>query len=183
MLRSSLVILALLPLACTGSGSDDTGGDSSSSAGGNTNTDTSADDDSTGGVMIDVPTEGVALLAWLEAETYTSWEAETAVHDATGTSPHGRVRTYFNDVLVTSYMAGNTTHGVGSAAVKELFDGMDARIGWAVGVKVAESDAPESWYWYLNAGGMVNADGTGVALCEDCHVAGTDRMITGYPLQ
>ncbi len=174
---SRLLLLACtaasLTLACTGGDGDDEAGDGSSDA--------TADD--TAGPSIDVPTDATALADWLNAETYAGWPAEAAIHDATGNSPHGRVRTFFNDVLADSFTAGNSTHTVGSASVKELYDAMDMRIGWAVGVKVAEGEAADSWYWYLESGGSVNADGNGVALCDGCHSAGVDRIVTAYPFE
>ncbi|MCA9705527.1 MAG: hypothetical protein KDK70_06760 [Myxococcales bacterium] len=166
MLRRSLAITALLLTACTDpAGEDDTG---------------TADD--TGGPTIDVPTDAAGLATWLADESYAGWSAESAVHDATGNSPHGRVRTYFNDVLEASFGAGNESHTVGSASVKELYDAMDTRVGWAVMVKIAEGDAADTWYWYIDNGGAT-MDGNGLGGCNGCHSAGTDRVVTAYPLQ
>ncbi|MEM9459018.1 MAG: hypothetical protein AAGF11_32875 [Myxococcota bacterium] len=180
MLRHFIAITALLLTACpddSGSDGDDSGSGSGSGSGSSAG---SADE--TGTPMIEVPTDAAALLTWLEAESYSGWSAESAIHDQTGNSPHGRVLVYFNDVLDASFDAGNTNHTVGSASVKELYDAADARIGWAVMVKVTDGEDANSWYWYLNANGSVNADGTGVGGCEGCHSAGVDRVITAYPL-
>lgn len=166
MLRRFIAITALLLTACP-----DPGGDDDGSA------------DSTGGPPTgDVPTDGATLAPWLSSESYSGWAAESAIHDQTGTSPHGRVRTYFNDTLNASFDAGNTNHTVGSAAVKELYDAMDTRLGWAVMVKVSDGEDANSWYWYLDNGNMVAADGNGVGLCEGCHNPGVDRVLTAYPL-
>ncbi len=167
MARTSILLMTLLAMSCTdpaGDG-DDTAGDSS--------------DDTAG--TVDVPTDAAALGTWLMDESYSGWAAESAIHASTG--PHGMVQTYFNDDLVASFDASNTEHPVGSASVKELYDDMGARIGWAVMVKTTSGDAADSWYWYLESGGSVNADGNGVGTCESCHNAGTDRVLTPYPLQ
>lgn len=172
MLRTSALLfsISLLTLACT----EDSEGDG-------TETGSTATADESGDVVGGVPVEATALSEWLNAGSYSDWPAESANHASTG--PHGEVRTFFNDALVASFDAGNANHPVGSASVKELFDGMGGAIGWAVMVKVAEGNDASSWYWYLESGGSVTADGEGVPTCEGCHVSGTDRVLTPYPLQ
>lgn len=179
MLRPSIAILVLLCTACTDT--EDADGDGSTSAA--TTAEESAADESTGSAALDVPLGEAELSPWLAAESYASWTAESAVHAATGTSPHGMVRTFFNDTLVASFDAGNTEHAVGSASVKELYDGAGMRTGWAVMVKTTAGADAASWYWYLENGGSVNADDNGLAQCEGCHSPGVDRVLTPYPLQ
>lgn len=170
MLRHIFLATTLLSFSCTDPSSDDDGS--------GTADDTAGD---TGQTVGGVPVEGADLSEWLAAGSYSAWPAESGNHASTG--PHGEVRTFFNDALVASFDAGNTSHPVGAASVKELFDGSGGSIGWAVMVKVEEGDAATSWYWYLESGGSVTADGEGVATCENCHVSGTDRVLTPYPLQ
>ncbi|MCX4244561.1 hypothetical protein [Paraliomyxa miuraensis] len=170
MLRQSLALLILLTAACT----DPDGDDGSTS-------EATAADESGGGV--DVPTGQAALSPWLMAENYAGWAAESAVHAATGTSPHGMVRTFFDDVLVASFEAGNTEHTVGSASVKELYDAGGTRVGWAVMVKTAAGTDASNWYWYLESNGSASTDANGAGLCEGCHAPGVDRVLTPYPLQ
>ena len=134
----------------------------------------------------EVPTEGDALFAWLQAGNYLDYDAESAVHASTG--PHGGdVRTFLNKTLYDSLAAGNATHPVGSAAIKELHDAGGVR-GWAVEVKIAETGGGgDDWYWYENFSTTDNsnpvADGTGVGLCANCHSGGTDYVLTPWPLQ
>ena len=183
MLRYSVALLALMLTACPDDGEAESG-DTGDTHSHDTEHDTehgSGDDTGTGG-SIDVPTAAAAMATWLSAESYSGWAAESAIHDGVGNSPHGRVQVYFNEALTASFDAGNTTHTVGSASVKELYDAMDNRTGWAVMVKIADNDTPESWYWYLDAAGSV-MDGNGLGGCDGCHSAGTDRVTTVYPLQ
>ncbi|MCA9648977.1 MAG: hypothetical protein H6712_32285 [Myxococcales bacterium] len=167
MLRISLLSMTLLAVSCTDSGDD---GDTDA-----------ADGSGTGNTVGGVPVDAGELSMWLEAGSYSSWAAESGNHASTG--PHGEVRTFFNDEMVASFDAGNTVHPVGSAAVKELYNGSGAEIGWAVMVKVAEGEGANSWYWYLESSDTVTADGEGIPTCENCHVSGTDRVLTPYPLQ
>lgn len=133
----------------------------------------------------DVPTEAAALFAWLVDESYGEWEAESAVHSSTG--PHGSVRTFVNSTLATSLEAGNTSHPVGAAAVKELH-GAQGVTGWAVEVKVSDTAGDgNDWYWYevfsTTDGSRPVVDGTGASLCTGCHSAGVDFVTTPWPLQ
>lgn len=130
-----------------------------------------------------VPTDGAALQAWLAAGSYLSWPAESSTHPSTG--PHfGNVRTFINPALDASLAAGNATHPVGAAAVKELYGdaGTDV-LGYAVEVKVTDGSDGASWYWYEDFNGNNFADGTGVGLCTGCHSGGTDFVLVPYPLQ
>lgn len=156
-------------------GSNDTGG--SSSDGGPTG----ESDDSGGQEQPSIPTDGAALLPWLEAGTYLEFDAESGVHPSAG--PHGGgVRTFVNAPLLDSLAAGNETHPLGSGTVKELYSG-EAIIGWAVGVKIAEGSGDDTWYWYEWLNDSVIADGVGVGLCANCHSDGVDYVLTPYPLQ
>lgn len=166
MNRCALLLSCALAFSCTDSGSDDT--DSSGESG-----------EQVGGVPLD-PGE---LGEWLAGGGYSNWAAESGNHGSTG--PHGEVRTFFNEDLVASFDAGNTTHPMGSASVKELYDGSGGAIGWAVMVKTEDGEDASSWYWYLDSSGSVT-EGAGLPTCENCHgsdAAAVDRVLTPYPLQ
>jgi len=128
-----------------------------------------------------VPTNSAELLPWLEANSYSSWTAESDVHASTG--PHGEVRTYINANLETSLMGGGD-HSEGAASVKELYSG-GTLIGWAVMVKIqADSDGGNGWYWYEKLNDDVIADGNGDGTCTGCHSSGSaDFFKTVYPLE
>ena len=129
-----------------------------------------------------VPTNATDLFAYLQASAYTDLPAEPEAHASTG--PHGRVRTYVNDVLRGSIDARQDTHPVGSAAIKELYRGDDLT-GWAVSVKVAdEAGSNENWYWYEVFSTTTNnpvADSTNAPGCSGCHGGGTDFVLTSGP--
>lgn len=131
----------------------------------------------------DVPSDSEALLAWLAAEPYLDWPAESAIHGSTG--PHfGNVRTWVNPLLLESLEQGAAQHPAGSAAVKELYGSGDERLGWAVSVKLAEdSEDGEQWYWYEWYNGGLIAQGDGISLCTGCHRGGSDFVLTPFPLQ
>lgn len=99
-----------------------------------------------------------AITAYLQAETYKQapWIAETAApREATSAvSPHGRVKVWMNDTLVTSQGAGNgafggTAHTAGSMAVKEFYDTADMYLGRGVMLKVEGSAS--AWVFYCES--------------------------------
>ena len=132
-----------------------------------------------------IPEEGgQPLLDWLEGRGYAMWEAESGLHDSSG--PHfGNVRTYVNDVLLESLEAGNETHPVGSASVKELYgDEMGSVAGWSSMVKLEEDSAGgDGWYWFERFGDSNFADAAGAGACTGCHASGIDFFRTPFPLQ
>lgn len=150
-----------------------------------TTTTTDAPGTDTAGTGAAVPTTAAELFAWLQAGSYSGWDAESAPHSSQG--PHGTVQTYVNAQLAGSLAAGASTHPMGSAAVKELYTN-GALGGWAVEVKVqADSAGGAGWYWYevfsATDGSSPAVDGTGVAGCTGCHSGGSDYVTTGWPLQ
>jgi hypothetical protein len=99
-----------------------------------------------------------SIVAYLQAETYkqTPWIAETAApREPTSTvSPHGRVKVWMNDTLVTSQAAGNgmfggTAHTAGSMAVKEFYDSTDVYLGRGVMLKVPGTAS--AWVFYCDS--------------------------------
>jgi hypothetical protein len=137
------------------------------------------------GAAVDVPVNEAELGEWLRAGRYASWAHESAIHPSKG--PHGGdVRTYFNDVLVDARerKAGGLPRG--AAAVKELID--EGRVGgWAVLVKTSSSsDDGDGFYWYETFGtepGSSAIAGQGHSTCTGCHAAGTDYVLTPFPLR
>ena len=134
-----------------------------------------------------IPMGKAALIPWLNARKYADFAPESGIHASTG--PHGAgVRSYVNSALAASFAAGNAVHPVGAAAVKELSDGANTLVGWAVEVKVAaDSAGGKGWYWFesytLDGSGKVYADGTGASVCTGCHAGGKDYVLTPWPLK
>jgi len=127
------------------------------------------------------PTDTDALQTWLEQRAYDHWSAESAIHPSQG--PHGGdVRTFVNAALLGSLEADADEHPIDAATVKELYDDDDV-VGWAMMVKVVRDTGGDGWFWYERVGTSVYADGVGVELCSDCHQAGTDQILTPFPLQ
>lgn len=131
----------------------------------------------------DPPLGGTALEAWLKADHYKSWRAESAVHDSQG--PHfGKVRAYLNPALYTSLNAKTSQHPKGAVAVKELYGDGNSVKGWSVAIKTAtDSSGGANWYWYEIYEDKVIKDGQGVLLCRSCHFTGRDYVLTPWPLK
>jgi hypothetical protein len=120
-----------------------------------------------------------ALIEWLESGGYVEWDAESSIHASAG--PHfGNVRTFFNLALSGSFAAGSTDHPMGAAAVKELYGPGNALRGWAAMVKRPQDAG--AWYWFEIYDGTLYADAVSLSLCENCHGAGTDQVLTPFPL-
>ncbi len=133
------------------------------------------------------PTDGVALLKWLQAGSYRTWARESAPHKSLGPHP-AQVIAHLNPVLDQSLAAKASAHPKGAAAVKELFDAAGKLSGWAVSVKTAsDSDGGKGWYWYeilgTTAGANVVAQANGVPLCFGCHAPGQDFVLIAHPLK
>ena len=144
------------------------------------NQDSSDTTSNTGGSTTDsVPTKE-QITALIASGDYLTWSAEPAVHASTG--PHGQVRTFINDVLKTSQDNGNSTHTVGSIAVKELYasDGVTLK-GYAWEQKITSESGKDSWLWYEDLNketSSVDFYGVGITLCTGCHASGTDYVLT-----
>ncbi len=132
----------------------------------------------------ETPPTGIdALLPWLQAGHYRQWQSESSAHESSG--PHfGKVRTYLNLSLAASLRDGNAEHPRGVAAVKELFGRGEMARGWAVSLKLDETSAGGSrWYWFEYFDAQVVADARGAPLCGGCHAAGRDFVLTPWPLR
>jgi len=131
-----------------------------------------------------VPTESAALIDWLEGGEYASWQAETGPHPSTG--PHfGAVRTFVDPCLAESLDAGDATHPIGAAAVKELYADGDVVLGWSVLVKIAAGSGGDTWYWHETYQGSTLLDGVGEPACTGCHggPGNADYFLSPWPLQ
>lgn len=131
------------------------------------------------------PADARELRAWLQAGTYLGWHAESGIHPSGG--PHGgSVRTYMNDAVFDSLVAGNAAHPRGAAVVKELYFGTATVQLWAVAIKVDDDSAGgNGWYWYEGA----SLSGRGLRACTQCHASdyrqfiSKDFVLTPFPLQ
>lgn len=133
------------------------------------------------------PTDGAALLQWLQAGSYKQWTRESAPHKSLGPHP-AQVVAYLNPALDASLAANASAHPKGAAAVKELFDAGGKLSGWAVSVKTSsDSEGGKGWYWYeilgTSAGASVVAQANGVPLCFGCHAPGRDFVLIAHPLK
>jgi hypothetical protein len=127
-------------------------------------------DDVGAGVVADIDTGKAGLVAFVESGAYAAWPvAEDAPHPSAG--PHDvLVQVYFNDTVAESLRAGNTTHPVGSALVKELYDSDGTtKLGHAVMIRIAEG---EGGWLYFEGFAPDYADpfyGKAHKTCEGCH--------------
>ena len=123
-----------------------------------------------------------ALTRWLGAESYLGWASESSIHDSTG--PHfGNVRTWLSDELVDSLEQNSSSHPLCAATVKELYGADELRGGFSVSVKIATEGTSSDWFWFEIYDSELLAGGTDVPICVNCHSAGTDYVLSPYPLQ
>jgi hypothetical protein len=122
----------------------------------------------------DVPplTAAAATREWLATGFYKTWKCEAAAHPATGNSPHGTVRVCTNPLLSAASAA---PWPVGSTSVKEIYTN-GAVSGYSMSVKVKEGEGADTWHWYSQNGANTGANAVGVAGCNACHAAATDRV-------
>ncbi|MEO8706559.1 MAG: hypothetical protein ABI867_41420 [Kofleriaceae bacterium] len=104
--------------------------------------------------------------AWLDAGFYQSWQCEAEPHPARPDSGHSTNRICTNAVLAAA--TGEGPYPVGSAAVKEVFDGDEIAV-YAVYRKVADGAGGDTWYWYEGSPDNVIANGQGDGTCTGCH--------------
>jgi hypothetical protein len=138
-----------------------------------------------------VPTDQDELFKYLKSGGYKNFAAhESGPHPTRG--PHTNigwpVLVYLDPLLDASMAAGNDSHPVGAASVKEMYDDDGDLQGWAVMVKTEpDSAGGRGWFWYevtsTRSGDEPVAIGNGVPLCLGCHFPGQDFVLTNYPLQ
>ncbi len=112
------------------------------------------------------PRGSVDITTWIASGHYLDWVCEDAPHAGRSPSPHGRNRICSNDALTTS--TGTGPFSVGSAAVKEIYDGDRISIH-AVYRKVKDGEGGDTWYWFEGTADDVIANGEGDSTCVGCH--------------
>ncbi len=132
----------------------------------------------------EVPADAAKLNAYLTSGQYKTWNGEPAVKN--GSSAHQpRVRSFANPILEAAIKQNATGYPIGSATVKELYNGSDVLQGWAVSVKTANNRNAQDWYWYevfsTAPGGTPVVSSNGASGCAGCHSAGTDYVRTRFP--
>jgi len=187
----TLVIMISCGLALFACGDDSAadGAGGSSGTGGGATTSTSSSTSGAGGDAQTPPQGAANVEAWVADGAYLDWACEAEVHASRSPSPHGFNRVCSNDAIAAA--AGATGDWPqGAAAVKELYDAIDATepSGIAVYIKTSDDSAEGAgWYWYDRVGDSVVADGLGDAgparsICVGCHVgAGVDAQRTPTP--
>lgn len=161
------------PMGCSDSTGDETA-DASTDAGAGTETsaviDSAASTDIPGTDQVTPQGSDATMDAWFKKGDYKAWKCEPAVHDQTGSSPHGKVRVCSNTLLSGS--TGSGEYPVGAATVKELYDSAGTTIlGYASGLKIAAGTGPETWYWFDRPSTSVAFNGKGSVgnFCVACH--------------
>jgi hypothetical protein len=138
-----------------------------------------------------IPTDQPALFRYLRNGSYKNFTAkESASHPSNG--PHTKVglpvRVFIDPKMDASLRADNDSHPVGAGIVKEMYDANRKLQGWAVMVKTASDSAGgKGWFWYeftsTTDGSKPVAVGNGVRGCFGCHTAGSDFVLTEFPLK
>jgi hypothetical protein len=132
-----------------------------------------------------IPTTPAALHTWLLADGHGDWPRESGVH---APDQGGGVRVYLNPLLVASLEAGNETHPVGAAAVRELYESdLETQRGFGVLVKT-EEQGPDgaAWFFYeifsTTPGAPYSIAKNGAPGCVTCHQQGVDFVQSELPL-
>lgn len=75
------------------------------------------------------------------------WKPDVAMpRKAKGTSPHGRVRVFFNEKVVSAHGSTPVEYEKGSVVVKEFFDEDDESVGWTALRKIKDGeDEFDAW--------------------------------------
>ena len=122
------------------------------------------------------------LLRWLKAGTYrATYTPEPAVR--VSSTAHGlHVRSWYSPVLVADLAGGTLPFRPGAAMVKELYEGPDSVVGWAVMRKLRPNSAGgRGWFFFETLDGRrVVTRGRGKGICVGCHAAGTDFLLSDF---
>lgn len=160
-----------------------------------------SDEDGTGGASAEdrefpSETSQLGVEAFLDRGAYREapWISDAAPRPRSdATSPHGRVRVYFNSIAADSMRAGNdgieSPPARRSMIVKELYDADDALLGRAVSMKVEEGKSLSSWLYYCDGPGdacvgdaatptPLYTEGR-VSACHTCHGGGIFALLPG----
>lgn len=154
----------------TGSGGAVSGtGGTLSGAGGANNSGGSPGSGGDAQVALDAPDEATALLAFLEAKSYSSWKQEPEYHNPSG--PHGDgVKVFYSPKAESSLTGGPLS--LGGAIVKELTSG-GSLYGWGVYVQGKDLPGTEGIYFYeLIKPSTVYGDAYDTSECTGCRQSG-----------
>lgn len=131
----------------------------------------------------DIVPSSAGISAYVARGDYQTWAAEAGVHPATKTSPHGRVRVFFNRTALAALKEGRASLPVGAMLVKELYgSGSNTLAGYAAMVKSAE----HSWTWweaFLPDLQSPAAYGVDLPGCRGCHSGPShvDQVLSSAP--
>ena len=124
-----------------------------------------------------------SLEAWFAQGCYEAWDAESGVLPATMSD--GQAQIFVNPTLRDSLEAHATTHPLGAAAVRVIYEA-DAQTVWGYALSLKTThDGDQRWFWYER---FVNAETPKTASfdangCTGCHESGTDFVQSGWPLR
>ncbi len=145
---ASCVLLVSFVLGFAGCG-DDTGGGS----GGTTATGGTTGDDGT--FPSDLTSAGITQFLSTESYKSTPWTGDTVTREVVDTtSPHTRVRVFYNPTLIDGDAAGagelsGLAFPAGSATVKELYDATDTLVGRAAMFRTeTDQNVRSGWVYY-----------------------------------
>ena len=117
------------------------------------------------------------------SQAYSQWTAQPSVQAATGNSPHGAARVFFNDTLVQALQSNTTIMPKGSIVVKEIYEAdLTTLKGFALDAKIKDGEGPNTWIFYEGfTPNHNNYHGIGLSTCTGCHSTGTDYLRTLLP--
>lgn len=132
----------------------------------------------------DLKTSSDGIGDFLLAKKYAGWTSDPAPRAAIGSSPHGKVRVFFNPTLEASILAGNEHHPAGSMVVKEAYkeDGKTLDV-LLLDVKVEDGEGGDTWVFFEGYPPEVRGayHGRNHPVCTACHQSGKDFVLSPLP--
>jgi hypothetical protein len=130
------------------------------------------------------PSDPEALDRWMWDGSYSEWEGWSEVGSTLGS---GGARVYLSASLVESIAAGNASHPVGAAAVRELYaEDFTTLVGYSALIKLGALPGADSWFCFerlsFDVGAEVHVAERGSAGCVGCHGQGSDFVRSTLPL-
>ena len=125
------------------------------------------------GTPMTTNSELTQMVAMARAGDYKGWASEAAPHASGG--PHGMVRTFVNEPLLTALRANAQSMPAGSIAVKELYNA-GAVTGYAIDWKSADG----GWHFFEGYDPTFDQyyyQGTNNG-CAGCHSSGRDYVFS-----
>jgi hypothetical protein len=125
------------------------------------------------------PTSESALHLWLISRNYENWPAWNGIRPSS--FAEGGVRVFWSPQLHRSLEMGASSHPVGSAAVRELYeDDLVTPRGWSTMVKLADRGDPDDWLFFevfsSNASVKPAIAARGAPGCLGCHDDAPDHI-------